>query len=250
MGAGRSLTVDEWIDLRNLHGWVLIIGRLILRRVRVAKGRKMKFKFALLAGLLLAGANAMACYTVYDASNRVVYQGVQTPVDMSMPLHEALSERFSRGAQLVFDQNTDCRPVGLAQLPRPSGTDVPPNTIRLERGSGARPSSSGPAPLFTERETAERAHLPHTQVAGDIVMVPPEVAERAMHTTVTVLPATTFASTRAPDTSALGGPAGPVAATGRPTAPGKRPNVVITEMRDPPITVTDTDGTRVISPRY
>ena len=212
----------------------------------------MKLKFALFGGLLLAGANAMACYTVYDGSNRVVYQGVEAPVDMSVPLHEALAQRFPRGAQMIFDQTANCRPVGIAQLPRPSGTDVPPNTIRLERTGTQSPSSSSPAPLFTERQTAERANLPHTQVAGDIVVVPPEVAERAMHATVTVLPATTFAATTttAPNTAALGaGPARPSAAARPARAPGARPNVVITEMRDPPITVIETNGTRIITPQ-
>ena len=202
----------------------------------------MKSKNALLGGLLLlAGANAMACYTVYDASNRVVYQGLQSPVDMSLPLHQALSQVFPRGAQLVFDQGATCRPVGLAQLPRPSGADAPPNTIRMERSNTIlRPSSSAPSPLFTEREAAERAHLPHTQVAGDIVMVPPQVADRALHAAVTVLPAST-----GPDTRAMGaGPARPGVA-----APGTRPRVVITEMRDPPLTVIESDGTRIISPQ-
>ena len=50
----------------------------------------MKLKIALLAGLTLAGANAMACYTVYDATNRVVFQSTSAPVDMSQPLHVAL----------------------------------------------------------------------------------------------------------------------------------------------------------------
>jgi hypothetical protein len=208
----------------------------------------MKAKFALLGGLLLASANAMACYTVYDGSNRVVYQGLDAPVDMSLPLHEALAQRYPRGSQMVFDQAANCRPVGLAQLPRPSGTDVPPNTIRLERTGTQRPSSSSsPAPLFTDRETAQRANLPHTQVAGDIVRVPGEAADRAMSASVTVIPATTFAAATpptAPNTSVLG--AGPAPAAAR---PGSRPNVVITEMRDPPMTVIETNGRRVITPQ-
>jgi hypothetical protein len=205
----------------------------------------MKVKLALLGGLLLAGANAMACYTVYDGSSRVVYQGPEAPVDMSLPLHEALSQRFPRGSQMVFDQATNCRPVGLAQLPRPAGTDVPPNTIRLER-TGTQRSSSSPAPLFTDLDTAERANLPHTQVAGGIVRVPPAAADQAMHAAVTVLPASTFAAATpavAPDTRVLG--AGPA----RPYAPASKPNVVITEMRDPPLTVIETNGTRIITPQ-
>jgi methenyltetrahydromethanopterin cyclohydrolase len=97
--------------------------------------------------------------------------------------------------------------------------------------------------LFTDRETAERAGLPHTQVAGDIVMVPAQVAERAMRPAVTVLPATAFAGAAptAPDTRALG--AGPSRA-------GAKPNVVITELRDPPVTVIETNGRRVVAPQY
>jgi hypothetical protein len=203
-------------------------------------------KIALLGGLLLAGANAMACYTVYDAGNRVVYQGTEAPVDMSLPLHEALAQRFPRGAQMVFDQATTCRPVGIAQLPRPSGTDVPPNTIRLERTQ--RPSSSAPSPLFTDRETAERSGLPHTQMAGNIVMVPPQVADRVMSAAVNVMPSSTFVEGSTPDTRMMGaGPARPAVA--RSTTPGSRPNVVITEMRDPPLTVIETNGTRIITPQ-
>ncbi|GAB3776703.1 hypothetical protein GCM10028796_54680 [Ramlibacter monticola] len=201
----------------------------------------MKLKLALLGGLLLVGANAMACYTVYDSGNRVVYQGPLAPVDMSLPLHEALAQRFPRGVQMVFNQSANCQPVGLGQVPRPTGADVPPNTIRMER-TNAPSSSSGPSPLFTDRLTAERAQLPHTQVAGDIVVVPPLAADRAMHAAVTVLPATTVAAApAAPDTRSLGaGPARPSTA---------RPKVVITEMRDPPLTVIETDGTRIITPQ-
>ena len=209
----------------------------------------MKTKLAVLGALLLAGANAMACYTVYDGSNRVVYQGLEPPVDMSLPLSESLAQRFPRGSQLVFDQSANCRPVGLAQLPRPSGTDVPPNTIRLERTGTQRPSSSAPAPLFTERQAAERARLPYTPVAGDLVVVPPEAADRAMHAGVSVLPSSTFVAAPpvAPNTAALGaGPAGPAAATARGNA---RPATVITELRDPPLTVIESNGTRIISPR-
>jgi hypothetical protein len=216
----------------------------------------MKAKIALLGGgLLLAGANAMACYTVYDGGSRIVYQGVEAPVDMSLPLHTALAQRFPRGAQMVFDQTAICTPVGLGQLPRPAGADAPPNTIRLERNGAAGASSSAPAPLLTDKTTAERANLPHTDVASNVVVVPPAVAERAMHASVTVLPATTFAgntaNTGVPDTTALGaGPARLAAPTASPRPPGSKPNVVITEMRDPPVTIIETNGTRIVTPQY
>jgi hypothetical protein len=187
----------------------------------------------MLGGLLLAGANAMACYTVYDASARVVYRGVEAPVDMSLTLHEALAAKFPPGHSMVFDQSSICTPVRLAQVARPTGPMVPPNTIRMER-TGKELSPSSTAPLLTDRETAQRQGLPHTIVAGDIVMVPPNAAARAHVPTFTVIP-TDVAVARAPDTRAMG--AGPA-----------RPDTVITEMRNPPMTIVERDG-RVLSVR-
>jgi len=188
----------------------------------------MKLKLGILCALLLAGANAMACYTVYDASGRVVYRGVQSPVDMSLPLHQALQQGpFPSGASLVFDQTATCTPVSIAQVARPTGPNVPVNTIRLER-SGRQISPSSSAPLLTDRQTAQRAHLPYTQVSGDIVMVPAAAAARLDLPTFTVIPAdSSVARASSVDTRAMG--AGP--------ARDARSDVVITEMRDPPVTL-------------
>ena len=193
----------------------------------------MKLKSALLCSLVLAGTNAMACYTVFDASNRVVYQGVETPVDLSVPLHQTLGKRFP-GAHMVFDQSAACTPVPLARVARPVTVgDVPAGTIRME--GGRRASPGGSSPLLTDKDTAVRQHLPHTVVAGNVVMVPASVAaSRASIPSVTVIPAeTAVASARpvpmdtrtmagVPDTRAMG--AGPAGAVQAPT--------VITEMRD------------------
>lgn len=191
----------------------------------------MKLKTTLLLGLLLTGANAMACYTVYDASNRVIYRGADAPVDMSLPLREAVAQRFPAGASLVFDQQANCTPVSIAQVARPSGGVVPLNTLRME-GTGrsvtspapASPSSS--APLLTDRATAQANNLPHTVVAGDVVMVPGQAAARLDLPTFSVIPAETALARApaAPDTTMLG--AGPA-----------RQQTVITEMRDPPMTI-------------
>lgn len=182
----------------------------------------MKLKIALLAGLALAGANAMACYTVYDASNRVVFQSIEAPVDMSQPLHAALARRFSAGASMVFNQGASCTPVTLAQVARPTTGIVPANTIRMERG-GRQMSPSSAAPLLTDRATAQREGLPHTVVAGNIVMVQGAAAARSTANmgTMTVIPA---------DTAVARAPVGPDTRT-MGAAPS-RPQTVITEMRD------------------
>lgn len=208
----------------------------------------MKARLALLAGLVLSGANALACYTVYDGNSRIVYQGMDPPVDMSLQLQEALARRFPAGAEMVFDQNALCAPIGLAQAPRPAGGDVPLNTIRMEPAA-SRPSSSAPSPLFTERDIAQRSRLPHTQVAGDIVVVPPTVADRVMRPSVNVLPSTTFAAAPgAPDTRTMGAGRSRTASSANAAAPavssGPTPTrqVVITEFRDPPMTVIERGG--------
>jgi hypothetical protein len=186
----------------------------------------MKAKLVVLFGLLLAGANAMACYTVYDNSNRVVYRGLDAPVDMSLPLREALAGRFPAGSSMVFDQSATCTPVSIAQVARPSGPMVPPNTIRMERtGRQMSPSPSSSAPLLTDRETAQRQQLPYTVVSGDVVMVSADAAARAEMRTFNMVPAdTAVARAQVPNTASMG--AGPA-----------RPQTVITEMRDPPMTI-------------
>lgn len=182
----------------------------------------MRFKLALLATLALAGANAMACYTLYDRNNRVIYQGMASPVDLSMQLHEAL--RRYPGAHLVFDQAAACARIELAQVARPAVGDVPRNTIRRERAAGSQSRST--APLITTRETAQLNHLPHTAVSGNVVVVPPKAAARVDLPTFNVIPASVPAASAdgAPDTRVLGaGPARPAPAGGAVViSPGNR----------------------------
>jgi hypothetical protein len=106
---------------------------------------------------------------------------------------------------------------------------VPVNTIRIER-TGRQISPSSAAPLLTDRETAMRQHLPHTVVAGDIVMVPAEAAARVDLRTFNVIPAdTAVARTSTVNTAAMG--AGPA-----------REETIITEMRNPPGTYVQRGG--------
>ena len=190
----------------------------------------MKAKTMVLCGLLLAGANAMACYTVYDGNNRVVYRGHDTPVDMSLPLHQALAQRFPAGASMVFDQAATCAPVSVAQAARPTAGTVPPNTIRMER-TGRQLSPSSAAPLFTDVETAQRQNLPYTVASAGVAVVPGNAAARVDIPTFSVIPSQTAVAQApaAPDTTVLG--AGPA-----------RQGTVITELRDPPLTIIQRGG--------
>jgi hypothetical protein len=187
----------------------------------------MKFKLALLAGLAIAGTNAFACYTVYDANNRVIYQGEQAPVDMSRPLHQTLG-RSNPGAQMVFDQGGNCPARAADTAVVATSRPAPVNTASMGAGPAGGPSAAAPrgqlasnGPLLTDRRTAQSLNLPHTVVAGEIVMVPAQYAARVNRPAVNVIPATAFVGVSAEtvNTSAMG--AGPA-----------RPSVVITEKRD------------------
>ncbi len=107
---------------------------------------------------------AAACYTVYDRANRVVYQGADAPVDMSMALHDALAARYP-GTHMVFDTLTDCPSIPIArQAPVTGGT-----------------------PLLTNQQMAQAMRLPYTPMAGGIALVQPRDVRMAPG--VTVLPA-------------------------------------------------------------
>jgi hypothetical protein len=152
-----------------------------------------RWKLLLVPLLGLASLQAMACYTVFDRDNRVLYQSGDPPVDMSRPLHETLPTRFPAGAQLVFDTQSECAPV----------------ISTLAMGNGA-PVTRTQSPLLTDERTARRLGLPHRMLANNIAVVPP--AAVAMEPGVNVLPA------------------------GRVVARA-RTDTVITEYRNPPVTV-------------
>jgi hypothetical protein len=154
----------------------------------------MKAGYALL-GLLLGAAagQALACYTVYDRSGRVIYQDAAPPVDMSRPLRETLPARFP-GAHMVFDTQADCASVS-PPLPAVSASEG--------------------APLLTDRRTAQSMNVPFTVMQGNIVMVRP--GHSRVRPGMTVIPAEVGAV---------------------------RPGTVITELRDPPMTIVQSaDGT-------
>ena len=194
----------------------------------------MKTKMGVLTALLLAGSQAMACYTVYDANNRVLYRGADAPVDMSQNLREALAGRYPAGASVVFEQGAACAPVGLTQVVRPTGPNVPVNTIRMERTGRQLPPVST-APLLTDLQTAQRQLLPYTVMAGDIVMVPADAAARMELPAFTVTP-TDVAAARAPEPATATMGAGPA-----------RPQTVITEMHEPPMIIIE--RTQLTPPR-
>jgi hypothetical protein len=65
---------------------------------------------------LLLGSPALACYTVYNRANQVVYHAAQAPVNMSYQLHQTLPG-FYPGGHMVFSiTDNDCPRVNQTRI--------------------------------------------------------------------------------------------------------------------------------------
>jgi hypothetical protein len=188
----------------------------------------MKLKLALLAALAAASVNALACYTVYDRNDRIVYNAQRPPVDMSLPLHETLPRVFP-GGHMIFAANTEC-PANVSPAP----------TARIAR---AQPRGAA-SPLLTDESTARAMGLPHTQLASGAAIVPAQAVAWVDLPTFSVIQTSNdlaVASARTLNTTAMGaGPANPALATqtmGAGPASTQDRGAIITELRDPPVTI-------------
>ena len=111
----------------------------------------MNAKFLILGSLLaFAALDASACYTVYDKSNRMIYNSPEAPVDMRRQLHETMPAAFP-GGHMVFDSVGEC-PFEAAARP---GVKVAP------RG----------AALLTDRRTATTMNSPYAVLSSGVVVV-------------------------------------------------------------------------------
>ncbi len=166
----------------------------------------MKLKLALVCAIGLASVNAMACYTVYDRDNRIVYNAQTPPVDMSLPLHQTVPVKFP-GGSMIFGSGTDC--------PR----DPP---VRVS----APPPPSKPSPLLTDRRTAAAMKVTHNILPSGVALVsqPPAVMTAGLSYAIPAAPAE------------------PVMATAVVAPRSAKPATVITEMHNPPLTVVQQGG--------
>lgn len=62
----------------------------------------MKKIITLLAVCLFNTGAWASCYTVFGPKGEVLSESTNSPVDMSLPLHQTVPERFGPGAVLVF----------------------------------------------------------------------------------------------------------------------------------------------------
>jgi hypothetical protein len=185
----------------------------------------MKLKLALLCALAGASVQAMACYTVYDRNDRVVYNAQTAPVDMSQPIHVTLPRAFP-GGHMVTDLGNDC----------------PVHAAAAVRTRSLQPAASS-APLLTDEATARELHLPHAQLASGAAIVPAQAVARLDLPTFSVIQTANdnvvaVAAARNP-TQAMGAGPAPSAtrSMGAAQAPLQQHGAVITELRDPPVTI-------------
>ena len=169
----------------------------------------MKLKLALLCAVGLASFNAMACYTVYDRDNRIVYNSQTPPVDMSRPLRETVPVAFP-GGTMVFGAGTDCAREATTGVLLP----VAP---------------SKPSPLLTDRRTAVEMKAPYTVLPSGVALInqPTAIMTTGLSTYSSSVPAPVVLPAMAPQRTA-------------------RRDTVITELHNPPLTVVQ-QGAMVIS---
>jgi hypothetical protein len=166
--------------------------------------------FALLLTLGV-GQHALACYTVYDRTNTIVYFAQTPPVDMTPPFKDRLQKSFP-GSHMVFGNTTNCPAKQAGYNP----VKPPPSS----------------APLFTDKQTAEDMKVTHTVLPNGAVMVAKPPGN--MRPGFTVMN--------------LGGRQGGAASASTidQTSPAPvKSGSVITEMNNPPITVIQKDSAPV-----
>lgn len=132
--------------------------------------------FCLLAA---SAAPALACYTVHDRSDRILYRGLNSPVDLRQPLHETVPQRFP-GGHLVFTPDSDCATLESAGPPRSSmasrvpllGNQGPARTPG--GGDSIRPGVNVvPSPFAPDEDTRSMGGPPaRPRTAAEILRMP------------------------------------------------------------------------------
>lgn len=100
----------------------------------------MKFKCVLFCICAATSVNALACFTVYDRANRVLYHAQQPPVDMRYQIHQTLPGVFP-GGHMVFDDGNDCPRIHneRAQFLVSDGASPTVTIIQRQRPARASP---------------------------------------------------------------------------------------------------------------
>ena len=111
----------------------------------------------LAAGIVWAGTATAACFTVFDAADRVVYQSTAPPVDISRPISQAVAAVYPRNYHLLMADDSYCPGIDEAPtvyaVPLPGARTVVGGSPALALADGfkgshlreeAMPRSAGP----------------------------------------------------------------------------------------------------------
>ncbi|GAB3470555.1 hypothetical protein [Polaromonas eurypsychrophila] len=74
----------------------------------------LKYALGVLLTATLSG-QALACYTVYNRANQVIYHARQAPVDMRYQLHQTLPTVFKDGHMVFSITDSNCPAVNLTR---------------------------------------------------------------------------------------------------------------------------------------
>mgnify|MGYP001792501779 CR=1 FL=1 len=88
----------------------------------------------------LCMSQAMACYTVYNPSNQVIYRAAESPIDMSYQIHERLPRVFPAGHMVFALDDNDCTAVNITRARLVDvglRSSVPPRLARPHRATRA-----------------------------------------------------------------------------------------------------------------
>ena len=91
---------------------------------------KKLLPITLIATLSCLASSAMACYTVYDSKNELVYDKFEAPVNMRLPLHNTVPARVPGGHMVFSTQSTNCS--GTDQLSSKPAEQVTPTAAATE----------------------------------------------------------------------------------------------------------------------
>lgn len=110
-------------------------------------------KYALGALLpTLFASQAMACYTVYDRNNRVLYHAAAAPVDMRYQLHQTLPAVYPGGHMVFSITDTSCPAVNERAATRVSTV----NSLSRHESYVEGPSAAPARPLNPAGQSGNR----------------------------------------------------------------------------------------------
>lgn len=109
----------------------------------------LKFCFGIVLPALFC-SQAMACYTVYNRANQVVYHALAAPVDMRYQLHQTLPAVFPGGHMVFSITDTNCPAFNItrANVSAAAATLAERNAfvsdLSMARGNAARAQALQP----------------------------------------------------------------------------------------------------------